>query len=387
VTELATGSENARTPWAVIGEEPSKFFDPACLPLGFKFQDPSRMGVAVKTLLHHLRERQADLGVNAFRFTHVLRNNDLVSSQYPPDATISIEDAKMSDTDVGRPEYQDSKAGGMEILPKTPNRTGGKSKKSPKKKSRTAKKVSKAVEFEVSATSLSDGVVAVPSSPTTPTPLGAAPIIPGIFSPHMSDAQVLSSALVQVPQDRGTEMGLHPLAPPPHPLAPPPHHVNTPYPSYELPFHQQYMAFLWHQQNGMGEFRPPVAAGYDVFNPPVGDGYRNWNAPPDMRYPSIDPQLLPAGQPVFSFPASHPPSMDRQDPHLLPDTKVKYEEPGASRLLFPHPPVGTIMKSTPKRKRNESFPQEDHRTPSRSNRKRKPTQRLLESQGMETGQS
>jgi hypothetical protein len=31
--ELATGCENARTPWAVIGEESAKFFDPSCVRL------------------------------------------------------------------------------------------------------------------------------------------------------------------------------------------------------------------------------------------------------------------------------------------------------------------------------------------------------------------
>jgi hypothetical protein len=75
--ELATGSDNVHTPWAIIGEDPGKFFDPKCLPTGFKFQDPSRMGITVKSLLTHLRERQKEFGVNGFYFHHVLRKNKL----------------------------------------------------------------------------------------------------------------------------------------------------------------------------------------------------------------------------------------------------------------------------------------------------------------------
>jgi hypothetical protein len=44
------------------------------------------MGVAVKTLLLHLRERQERLGVRAFHFHHVLRNNALESAHYPDTA-------------------------------------------------------------------------------------------------------------------------------------------------------------------------------------------------------------------------------------------------------------------------------------------------------------
>lgn len=84
--ELATGCENARTPWAVIGEDPAKFFDPSCIPSGFKFQDPSRMGITVKLLLSHLRARQETLGVDAFQFHHVLRNNKIETAEYPSDS-------------------------------------------------------------------------------------------------------------------------------------------------------------------------------------------------------------------------------------------------------------------------------------------------------------
>ena len=89
--ELATGCENARTPWAVIGDDPSKFFDPACIPSGFKFQDPSRMGIVVKDLLKHLCARQETHGVDAFVFHHILRNNVMEKAEYPVDTLVTIQ--------------------------------------------------------------------------------------------------------------------------------------------------------------------------------------------------------------------------------------------------------------------------------------------------------
>ena len=89
--ELASGCDNSRTPWATIGQNPSQFFDICCLPVGFAFQDPSRMGANVKILLGHLRERQEELGVNSFRFHHVLRNNKLEPATYPAAAQAIID--------------------------------------------------------------------------------------------------------------------------------------------------------------------------------------------------------------------------------------------------------------------------------------------------------
>lgn len=89
--EMATGSENTHTPWAQIGMNPSNYFDEACIPEGFKFQDPSRMGLSVKELLNHLRKRQEELGVNAFRFHHIMRNQKLEPAEYPPEARKAFE--------------------------------------------------------------------------------------------------------------------------------------------------------------------------------------------------------------------------------------------------------------------------------------------------------
>ena len=83
---MATGLDTSHTPWAQIGNDPSKFFDEACIPDGFKFQDPSRMGLSVKVILDHLRKRQDELGVNAFHFHHILSNQKLEDAAYPPQA-------------------------------------------------------------------------------------------------------------------------------------------------------------------------------------------------------------------------------------------------------------------------------------------------------------
>lgn len=43
------------------------------------------MGITVKLLLSHLRARQETLGVDAFQFHHVLRNNKIETAEYPSD--------------------------------------------------------------------------------------------------------------------------------------------------------------------------------------------------------------------------------------------------------------------------------------------------------------
>lgn len=105
VAEMATGSDNTHTPWAQIGLNPSHYFDEACIPDGFKFQDPSRMGLSVKELLNHLRQRQEVLGVCAFRFHHILRNHKVVPAEYPEDAMEVIEPSEL------KPEEENDSVG------------------------------------------------------------------------------------------------------------------------------------------------------------------------------------------------------------------------------------------------------------------------------------
>jgi hypothetical protein len=87
---LATGADNAHPPWVQIGENPSLFFNSECIPNGMKVADPSRMGLKVKNLLNHLRDRQEEHGVKAFYFHHILRNGKLEPAQYPKEAEEAI---------------------------------------------------------------------------------------------------------------------------------------------------------------------------------------------------------------------------------------------------------------------------------------------------------
>ncbi|MDX6295885.1 MAG: hypothetical protein QOH50_5055 [Kribbellaceae bacterium] len=90
---LATGKDSARPPWKAIGDNVSAFFDPACIPEGFSFQDPSRMGQSVKELVDHLRKREQEFGVNAFKFDHIKVQGDqnLQPAQYPENAQAAIQ--------------------------------------------------------------------------------------------------------------------------------------------------------------------------------------------------------------------------------------------------------------------------------------------------------
>lgn len=83
LTELASGSDHVKVPWQAIATAPTEYFEAACLPDGFQFNEPSRMGFSAKILLDHLRLRQGDLGVKAFEFHHVLRNGQKLLAEYP----------------------------------------------------------------------------------------------------------------------------------------------------------------------------------------------------------------------------------------------------------------------------------------------------------------
>jgi hypothetical protein len=111
-------------------------FDSECLPSGFKFQDPSRMEISVKALLTHLRNRQEELGVKAFKFHHVLRQNKLESAEYP-EAAQKVFDGNIAvgrdDTPAVAAAKMEDKAG-TEDKPKpigtnSPTKNGGKGRK------------------------------------------------------------------------------------------------------------------------------------------------------------------------------------------------------------------------------------------------------------------
>ena len=80
---LATGQKSAKVPWDRISKDPTEFFDKRYLPIGFKFCDPSRMGVSVKDLVVHLRKIQDDDTEIKFHFRNVLDKNEVCPAIYP----------------------------------------------------------------------------------------------------------------------------------------------------------------------------------------------------------------------------------------------------------------------------------------------------------------
>jgi hypothetical protein len=87
---MATGRNDAHPPWNRIGQNASDFFAEECLPVGFVFQDPSRMGKSVKRLIDHLRVRQEIHGVNTFNFNFTMNGNSMQPTSYPASATEAI---------------------------------------------------------------------------------------------------------------------------------------------------------------------------------------------------------------------------------------------------------------------------------------------------------
>jgi hypothetical protein len=323
----------------------------------------------VKALLIHLRERQADLGVNAFRFTHVLRNNEVEGARYP--------EVKRSTSEEGTVDSatNDPLA--------TPIRKAGKPKKSPRKKSvkKSPRKKSVKAKDAVEVNKNGDSPVVASSSaawanngvpPSFSTPHGLAPITPGAPSLQASTpTAVLSPLSAPAPLHLRPPQMMPPVTVTATAPSQPPPNYNGGVPQFDLAFMQNCMAFMMQQQSGLGASTAPVQHGYDVFNPPpAGDGYRPWNSASETRLPHIDPQLLPPGQPIFTFPPPiNLPNMGYQHQHRPPESNVKHEERGLSRATSPSPLGGMPTRRTPKRKRLDGDPPDDS-TPRRSNRKK-----------------
>jgi hypothetical protein len=143
------------------------------------------------------------------------------------------------------------------------------------------------------------------------------------------------------------------------PLQPPP----------SMPFNPQMMAYILHHMGGM--VPPPTGV---VGMPGAPSGIQVGH------HSSMDPQLLPPGEPVFYDP--HP-QYQPQDPTIyIHQGMVASQDSHVGVVAPPLLPVATSQDvrsptKTPKRKRKNASV-EDY-TPSRSNRKRRPTQKLLES--------
>ena len=364
--ELATGCDSARTPWAVIGEDPNLFFDPSCLPPGFKFQDPSRMGVQIKTLLIHLRKRQEQLGVNGFHFHYILRNNILEAAEYPDEAKAALEGKEwpnLMNTEGTETPATDVQT--LETPTRTPKRRTKKGVKSPRKKSTKGKVNPDEASVPQGSSEVQDTHIVKPANTVAqgipsfnmpgpssmqawtgrqtcnngqiPTTAASIPDNPFLAA---TTTQSISQPLPQFTAESGLPSFPLPLPPPP-------------FFQYPFPYPQQYMAYLLQQQTDMADNKPPVR-----------DGLPFAQVASDMACPNIDPHLLPPGQPVFSFPHF------QSQPWPEQDSGVK--EPENVSLVAP--PIDTPRRKstrTPKRKRSPS-PVHAY-TPSRSTRKRKPT--------------
>jgi len=70
-------------PWDQISKDLTEFFDKRYLPIGFKFCDPSRMGVLVKDLVTYLRKIQDDDTEIKFHFRNILDKNQVCLATYP----------------------------------------------------------------------------------------------------------------------------------------------------------------------------------------------------------------------------------------------------------------------------------------------------------------
>jgi hypothetical protein len=309
------------------------------------------MGMNVKTLLMHLRERQVEHGVNAFNFHHVLLNNKLVRAAYSDEAKPTIEGRSLITV-----------LDNMDISPPTPIPSPRKSSRKKATKRKGSQRTPSEVKQEdmavllTTTTPLSPGRPEVfnnlPALVTTNTPLAISGPTPGASS----------SGLTMLPSQPA--LPSHPLQfPADLPLGLPPNPFHPSFPSYGFPYnqhqynHHQYMSFILHQQQ----------SGNPDFKPPVGDGYPLVPWPSAFPQQNIDPQLLPPGEPIFSFPFPQPQLNRANVATVGKETQQSEKKTPSSK-----------NKRTPKRKRSASPVPEDN-TPSRSGRSRKPTQKYLDS--------
>jgi len=105
-------------------------------------------------------------------------------------------------------------------------------------------------------------------------------------------------------------------------------------------------------------------------------GYHLGPGHPQGSFGYIDPQL-PPGPPSF-FNPSHPPPFMNQELNLTTHAATQNETVRFGYNRSAPATVSSTSKRTPKRKRSQERMEVDV-TPSRSNRKRKPTQKYLES--------
>ena len=326
------------------------------------------MGINVKLLLNHLRERQKEHGVNAFRFHHILRNNKLEVAEYPEEST-----AVMA-TDGPQVGMEDDKP----VLMDPPASVSTPSKKKTNIKSSTKGRKAKVLKTEdtnapsantsagnqnptlVSGTSIS-------SSPTTTVPAEDV----GSQTPKPLEIARPNGMPTGVPMESSIPMPMPPTTWP-HPSAmvfpDNPHNPHfPPCPPHLMSYYPQFLAYM--SQQGEANFHG--AGSHFLRGSNVAGQFSN-----------IDPHLLPPGPPpFFSDQESH----RRLFLENYYGTEVASQQIQSGRNVPGIPSAGSSNHSTPsktpKRKRSQSKLDDDY-TPSRSTRKRKPSQKMLASREM-----
>jgi hypothetical protein len=361
-TELATGCETARTPWATIGEDPSKFFDSSSLPEGFKFQDPSRMGLTIKDLLNHLRTRQESLGVNAFHFHHVLHNSKLEATAYPETAQKIIR-GKMELGDINTADEC------MNTDTPPPHTIQAVSKSNIKMDLDLVQAMDIDMKtdqiqmihpsFQMPSTSpWTFDSNSLPSNQHMQPPLSMpVPMFPGHFPSPWS----------QIPGSMPGSAAMAVSNPAPHA-----DQHYSPLATYPFPFNHQHYMQHWGQLPP--ESKPANSStGIDQCCPKS-----------DPVFSHIESHLLPSGAPVF---AHMPGPFNGTNPwsSQVPVRGSGVPSPIAtSKSTAPSPTKRGATNQSPTKKTPKKLTKKDGTTPTstpgRSSRTRKPTQKLLESQ-------
>lgn len=281
------------------------------------------MGVTVKTLLTHLRERQELHGVRAFNFHHILLNNALESAHYPASAQ-SVLDSEDPDHQVDFKKLQPTK---MEEVAK--------------------------------ARASTNQVNPIPIPLIEETRFEPVPSASNGRAPEQSFTAVPPPGWSQMPQPQFWHPNFMPAP-------------NPQMPHYPPPFPYAYNPQLTNQLAGHPAWGPPSlppaeqpvqlpAQQAHGFHPPQTPFEPGILMPPPFHSPSqiIDPHPIPSGDPPFAF--MYPIPLDNRPPINQ-----------SVRTPRKKPPSDTPKKTPGKRKRKEA---ED--TPSKnptrvSNRTRTP---------------
>jgi len=295
------------------------------------------MGVHIKTLLQHLRERQEQLGVRAFHFRHVLRNNVLESASYPESAQSAL-DTDMIVDQLEMVNIVDSK---IEVVK-------GKNKSIP-----PAPEISRIPEqLSTSAPPPDWSQIAGPSSwhpqfmpVSNPAVMPSGPPFPYPYNPHFMPG-----------------WGGQPVWGPPAD------------PAVEHPFHAQNHPWMAFQANarvaGFGlpgpvpiQLQAPTSHG---FHAPEIVAAPGMPVPPPLHPPNhlIDPHPLPSGDPPFSF--IFPPAQFDQMP-------VDQAVSSPTKKLPPKTP-----RKTPGKRKREESDKTPSKTPTRASQRTRTPKKIFQ---------